>query len=241
MKERIVPVELELIHDKLLDGLEFCRLTYEIFENVASESNGGHVLRERRGYIKQLIEELLPLCRYIQTFYGPGRYISIRWTYGSQSFDAKFEAKGVAVDHGMWPKNGTIEITQAAHKNDYLMRQLLNEEGGGFGMEGISVVKEKGGLRKIISEPTSYHNQSYINDMAKIILDIVNAKINKLRKGVYPSDTTLIVGCSLFTVFFPSEWQKLIELVKIDLPKNDFAHIFLTDNEGYHSSNIKKI
>lgn len=135
--------ELEVFHDKLLDGLEFCRLAYLFFDEVIGQPDGAHRLRERRGAIKPLIEELLPICRYIQTFYGVGNYISVRWIDGNQSFDAKMEAKGNMVNQGDWPSSGTLEVTRAVHKNEHLMRELLNSKGGGFGWMGSRQERER--------------------------------------------------------------------------------------------------
>jgi hypothetical protein len=229
---------IEDLHEKTLDGLEFCRLTYLNFDKILSQPNSGKVVRERRGPVKQLLEELLPICRYIQTFYGPGQYISVRWVYGNQSFDAKVETTGFMVDHGMWPSHGTLEITQAVHKNEYLMRELLNTKGGGFGLNGIKPGKGSRGAREIDSQPTSYTNQSYIGEMCDIILEAIRSKIIKLENGNYPRDTTLIVDCSLTTIFLPSEWEKLMTMVRGDLPSNDFVRIFLTASSGGYFASL---
>jgi len=229
---------LEVFHDRLLDGLEFCRLAYSLFDDAVNQPDDGHTLRERRGPLKQLIEELLPICRYVQTFYAPGQYISVRWVYGNQSFDAKVEATGKMVDHGMWPSNGTLEITQAVHENEHLMRELLNTKGGGFGLDGLSRGKGRRGAREIESVATSYSNQSYINDMCSIVLKAIEAKVVKLANGDYPEGTTLIVDCSLTTIFLSNEWDKLIEMVRSALPTNRFDRIFLTAASGRYSATL---
>jgi hypothetical protein len=224
---------LEVFHEKMLDGLEFCRLAYLCFDQIANQPDGDRILRERRGHVKKIIEELLPISRYIQTFYGAGQYISVRWVCGTQSFDAKARATGLMVENGMWPHETTLEITQALHKNEHLMRELLNSKGGGFGMDGIEAGKGKRGVREIKSEPTSYSAFSFIDDMCEIILKAVEAKTSKLEAGVYPNDTTLIVDCSLITVFLADEWDKLIRMVRARLPHTGFARIFLTASSGH--------
>lgn len=233
-----VHARLEVFHDRLLDGLEFCRLAYSFFDETASHPDDGYMLRERKGPVKQLIEELLPICRYIQTFYGPGQYISVRWVHGNQPFDAKVETTGKMVDHGMWPSNGTLEITQAVHENEHLMREVLNTKGGGFGLDGLSAGKGKRGAREIESVATSYTNQSYINDMSAIILKAIDAKVAKLEKGDYPEDTTLIVDCSLTTIFLSNEWERLIEMVRAASPTNKFNQIFLTAASGRYTATL---
>lgn len=233
-----IPAIIESFHDKKIDGLEFCRLAYSLFDEIVSQENGGYILRERKGPVKQLVEEILPICKYIQTFYGLGQYISVRWLYGNQPYDAKLESKGEMVIQGAWPSSGTLEVTQAVHENEHLMRELLNSKGGGFGLNGISHGKGKRGARDIESVATVYNNQNYIDDMCEIVLKAIQAKILKLAKGDYPEDTTLVVYCSLITVFDSIEWGKLVGMIRLRLPKNEFKCIFLTGASGHYSAII---
>jgi hypothetical protein len=211
--------------DRWLDGLDFCRLVYEFFEKVRTGPNGVAVLRERKRVVKKLLEELLPICRYVQANYGAGKYMSVRWLNGSQPFDAQIETKGAFVDNGGWPSLSALEVTGAVHQNDHLMREMLNAGGPVFGVEGIEKTKDAGGNRQIVSKPTSYLNQSYIDTFKKIILAAVKAKVRKK----YPSDTTLIVDCSLHTVFMRDEWEELVRRVRLECPKHEFREIFLSD------------
>jgi hypothetical protein len=160
----------------------------------------------------------------------------VRWVHGSQSFDAKVQTVGALVDRGMWPPDGTLEITQAVHENEHLMRELLNTKGGGFGLDGLRAGKGKRGEREIESEPSVYTNQAYINDMCDLILRAIEAKIKKLANGDYPEGTTLIVDCVLMTIFLPDEWEKLVVKVKTGLPSHNFFHIFLTASSARYFS-----
>lgn len=235
-----IPAELAPFHEKLLDGLEFCRLAYLLFETVRKEPDGVKALRMRTGPLKQLLGELFPICHYIQTFYSPGQYLSVCWVHGSQSFDAKVHSTGFLVDHGMWPAQGTLEVTQAVHGNEHLMREMLaSTDRGGFGLNGLTKGEGKNGFRTIHSEPTSYTNRSYIGEMSTLIVDAIKAKLSKLEKGVYPGDTTLIVDCVLMTVFLPEEWDELVKIVQRDISPNTFVRIFLTANSGLYSADIK--
>ena len=74
----------------LFDGLQFCSKVYILFEQVRQAEDGPSRLRLRAtGVEKKLIEELLPICKYVQAKYRAGRYISVRWINGSQQFDAE--------------------------------------------------------------------------------------------------------------------------------------------------------
>lgn len=227
--------KLAALHNQLIDGLDFCGKAYAIFDEIANSSDGAHQLRGK-GRPKKLVEEVFPICRYIQTFYTSGRHIVVRWLDDNQPYDAKVEFWGAQVDLGLWPESGTLEVTQAVHHNAYLMRELLDTQGGAFGLEGIRMSKESG-IRTVTTEPTSYTNHSYIEDMCHIILTAIKPKAEKLAKGRYPSDTTLIVDCDLVILFFPDDWAQLIAKVKSQLPPHQFVRIFLTaQSEGYCTS-----
>lgn len=231
-----IPIPLPIIpfHETMLDGLDFLRLTYAYHQDICNQPEGFKILNERRGPVKQLVEELLPICEYIKKFYGPGQCISVCWVYGNQSFDAKMEAKGDNVENGLWPSQGTLEVTQAAHADEDLLRELLINEGGGFSLNGLQAGSGKRSSRKITSECLSYSNYSYIDEMCAIIIKAINAKIAKLEQGDYPADTTLIVDCSLTILLAPSEWADLVVKVKTCLMANNFVKIFLTADSGTH-------
>ena len=216
--------------NKLLDGLAFCRLVYDYFEQVRQSEGGVRTLRARPRPVKRLLEELLPIARYVQAHYGPGKYLSIRWMNGNQQFDAQVETTGAYVDNTGWPASSTIEVTHAVHENDHLMREKLNSEGAVFGLDGISRVIAEDGSKQVASVPVSYTNRSYIQDMQKIVVAAIQAKVSKS----YPKHTALIVDCSLITLFLRDEWETLVTLIRADMPKHEFMEIYLTAGQvGY--------
>jgi len=128
---------LAKVDGKLLDGLDFCRVVYDFFDEVSSEEDGVGRLRLRSTKNeKRLIEELIPIARYVQARYREGRRIKVRWFSGSQPYDAILWSSGGLVDHGMAPKRVHIEVTTAVHENEYLERRLLLERGGVVWGEG---------------------------------------------------------------------------------------------------------
>lgn len=221
-----IPVQLLPFHDNLLDGLDFCKLAYKYLDEILAKPDDGHQLRERRGPIKELIEEILPLCRYVQAHYGPGQYISIQWTGLTKIPDATFTAVGKRVDIGAWPSIGYLEITQAQHPNEYIALEMLNETGGCFGLDGLRKFKDRNGETTYWSEVVSYSNDSHVKTMCEFILNEINAKAIKYSKGQYPDDTSLIVNCHLTTIFAPSEWEQLVMEVRRQA-RSPFKGIFL--------------
>jgi hypothetical protein len=109
------------IDGKVLDGLQFRAKVYGLFENIRSTPEGRSRLRMRASEVeKKLVEELLPICKYVQTKYRAGRYISVKWVNGSQQFDAEISQSGAHVELGDYPAAGPLELMDVMHPNDYL-------------------------------------------------------------------------------------------------------------------------
>src|ERR1700683_525368 len=133
------PFDLSSFDRRLMDGLIFCRKVYALFEQTRAGANGIANLRMRPSKNeKRLIEELIPLARYVQARYREGRRIKVRWFAGSQSYDGWLLSSGVIVDRGYAPKKVLVEITTSVHENDHLVRELLQGQKPVFGVKGIS-------------------------------------------------------------------------------------------------------
>jgi len=207
---------------QLLDGLEFCAKTYALFESIRAGNDGRSHLRMRKGASKKLMEELLPICKYVQNAYRAGRYISVRWFKDNQKFDAEVCQSGAYIDQGLFPAEACLEVTVAVHDKEYLSRELLDTGGVAFGVEGIERDKK---TRKIKSTPVIRTNGDYIDNYCPLLLEQIAKKV---RKG-YPTETTLIVECTLNTFYMPDEWNTLLEKVGAQLPAHKFREIFVYD------------
>lgn len=225
---------LDPLHDTELDGLDFARIAFKLFDDVYSLPDEGKTLRERRGDVGRLVEEILPIARFVLTHYAAGQYLRVRWMRGNQPFDAKLEAHGGRIDHQAWPAQGTLEVTTAVHPNAHLMRELLNSEGGGFGMDGLSRLKGPGGSKSVASVPTSYSDLEFIRTMADIVVSAIRAKMAK----AYPPETTLIVNIELTTVYLPTEWEQLLHHVREERLEHRFRQVFLSAESGHYTANL---
>src|ERR1700693_2767849 len=95
------PLELSTFDGRLMDGLTFCRKGCAVFEQIKTGPDGTARLRLRSSKSeKRLIEELIPLARYVQARYREGRRIKVRWFAGSQSYDGWLLSAGAIVDRG---------------------------------------------------------------------------------------------------------------------------------------------
>jgi hypothetical protein len=222
---------LDEFDGKLLDGLEFCSRVYALFESVRGASNGPSRLRMRPSRLeKKLLEELLPICKYVQASYRPGRYISVRWVDGNQTYDAEIFQRGAYVSENYYPATGHLEVTCTMHPNEYLSRELLETKGAAFGLEGIRRLKSG----EIESVPVGYTNKEFVESYSKLVLKQI-AKKAKMR---YPENTTLIVQCALNTIYTPDEWEWLIARVTEALPDTSFREVYLYDTVCQYSHSL---
>src|ERR1700751_5878092 len=115
---RAADIDLSVIDGQLLDGLDFCRRVYDAFDEIDRRPDGKSRLRLRpsKAY-RRLIEELLPLARYVQVRYQEGRRIKVRWLSGSQQYDAVLWSSGSLVEQGGAPRRVSVEITTSVHEN----------------------------------------------------------------------------------------------------------------------------
>lgn len=216
---------------ELIDGLKFCAMTYTLFEQLRSIENGPSRLRMRATEIeKKLIEELLPICKFVQAKYRAGRYISVRWVNGSQQFDAEVVQSGAHVQQGYFPESAYLEATCVMHPNDYLSRELIDTRGGAFGLDGIRRLKNG----QIESKPVTRRNHEFIHSYSKLVLK----QIGKKADIKYPSETTLIVQCSLNTLYTPEEWEVLVAEVRSGQSEHQFREIFMYDTVFEYSCSL---
>jgi len=179
---------------------------------------------------RRLLGELLPICAYVQASYRPGRYISVRWVDGPQTYDAELEQRGAYVSENFYPATGFLEVTSAMHPNEYLGRELLEKEGFAFGVDGLSR-RNDGSIESV---PVSYTNREFVGSFSKIVL----GQIAKKERKPYPTDTALIVHCTMNLPYLPDEWTDLVGRIRSELPASRFREIFLYDSVGPHTHRI---
>lgn len=159
-----------------------------------------------------------------------GRYISVCWFNGSQQFDAKVVQVGFYVEQGCFPESAYLEATCVVHPKDYLSRELLDTKGGAFGLDGIRRLKNG----EIESKPVTRRNREFIQSYSELVLKQVGKKA-----GIkYPPETTLIVQCTLNTLYTPEEWEVLVAEVRSRQPEHQFREIFMYDTVSEYSCSL---
>jgi hypothetical protein len=225
-------LDLATFDGRLLNGLDFCRKVYDLFDQVRNEPEGITKLRLRlTKNEKRLIEELIPIARYVQARYREGRRIKVRWSSGSQRYDAVLLSSGALVEHRLVPRRLFVEVTTSVHQNEYLARRLLHERGGSFGVKGISRDKKTG---SIVSKPHVHSNDELPADLAAQILERIKSKSDKQ----YPSGTVLIVNCFPNGLILDSEWTDAIQRVTKGQVHLGFREVFLLETVMSHSATL---
>ena len=223
---------LATFDDRLLDGLDFCRKVYDLFDQVRREPDGVARLRFRPTKTeKRLLEELIPIARYVQARYREGRRINVRWLSGSQQYDAILWSSGVLVQRDFVPRKIFVEVTTSVHQNEHLERRLLHERGGSFGVKGISRDKKTG---SIISKPYVFSNNENAIDLAEQILERLKSKSNKK----YPPATVLVVNCVPNGLILGEEWKDAIDRVENARLHLAFREVFLLEAVMSYSTTL---
>jgi hypothetical protein len=226
------PLGLSTFDDQLLDGLEFCRKVYDLFDQVQNGPDGIAKLRLRPSKNeKRLVEEPSPslaTCKHATAKAAASRYagsvVRSPMTLSSRS-------SGGLVEHHMAPKKLFIEVTTAVHQNDHLARRLLHQRGGSFGVKGISQDKKTG---EIISKPHVHSNDELPTDLADQIIERLSSKSAK----PYPPGTVLIVNCFANSLILDPEWDQAIERVKKAHVHRPFREVFLIETVMSHSTTL---
>ena len=213
---------LSTFDGKLLDGLTFCREVYQFFEQVRAAPDGSTRIRLRPTKTeKRLLEELVPIAWYVQARYRVGRRIKVRWSSGSQPYDAVLLCSGLLIDQGVFPKKLLVEVTMCVHPNEYLVRKLIEEQGHAFGVKGTVRDRKTG---RIDSKPYVYQNNERVRDLSNQIIECLKKKSAKN----YPLGTVLIVDC-VAGLLDQSEWEDAVQDVKKTNLHAAFREVFLCE------------
>lgn len=208
--------------NQLIDGLDFCKKVYALFDRIRLESGGVERIRLRAELVeKKLIDELLPICRYVQTYYRLGRYISVRWVNGNQSYDAELVQQGQLVDQGRFTAVAYLEATCVMHKNEHWVGKLLNAGKPAFAPEGIE--RQPGRLVK--SNPVAFTNAEHVCSFAPLVISLIRKK----EEISYPQDTSLVIQCYLNSLYTLEDWRLLVSMVEQKIGTSQFQEVLLFD------------
>ncbi|MFH1674450.1 MAG: hypothetical protein ABIF87_13620 [Pseudomonadota bacterium] len=215
--------ELAIINNRTLEGFNFCKKAYQVFYKIRYSPDGLRRIRIRDDRTKKLIEEVLPIARYVQAVYYPGRRIRIRWIDGNQNYDGIAYHYGDDVKKGLQPKKIYLEVTNAVHQKDHLHRKHLHEKGHVFGYGGIKLNKT---TKEIESTPVVRNGYEHISEL----VDLVKRRIGEKEKKKYPDPCVLIIQYNTDTIICSDEWEVMIKALKGIPDRDRFREIFLLES-----------
>jgi hypothetical protein len=226
MKKNTKPPSLDVLDNKLMDGLRFCTKVYNLYEDIRAQPDGLKKIRLIDSKLeKRLLEELFPIVQYIQVHYRSGNRFKVRWLSGSQSYDAIIWTPFLMVKNTTTPRKIYLEVTMAIHQNAHLVRQEIHQKGGSFGPKNISRDRKTGEIK---STPHVYGGD-HITELAQQIVDRLAAKSAK----PYPKSTILIVNCHPNGLILQDEWLQAVEIVKATGAHGGFRQVFLFESRGH--------
>jgi len=225
---------LSTLDNQLLDGLEFCIAVYDLFDHVAHGPNGLERVRLRRDETaKRLIEELIPIARYVQVRYEASNRFKVRWINGSQSHDAILYFSGDWVHIANHPTEIHLEVTTSVHPNDYLAREQLDREGVTWGPNLIARDMQ---TREIKGQPYVYTNDEREVELSQQIIDRIREKAEKS----YPDGTILLVNCVETGVVREDEWNQAVEVVRAERIVFPFREVVLLGSRQHRFTTLFK-
>ena len=159
--------------------------------NAAIETVPAERFRSRRGEIKGLVEEVLPLAAFLKHLDVPSRRVKARLAPDDDDHDARIQVAGPEVDKGFLDATYFVEITTAASPVDYLRREALNRNGFAFG--GTDIRREGSRLRgddRIISQAVAVDGEAAVRDATVWVKNRIEVK----SRRSYPKPCILLVN-----------------------------------------------
>lgn len=196
-----------------LTSEEFVERVDALFAKIKKQNPDYKDIRLRKGKIKDVIEELLPLKDFVKEIEKEKGPISIIYHGKDSIWDATLE---IGKD-----KFG-VQVTIATEDKEYLRRQAMVEGAPVFFGE-IHRDKKTG---KIISTPRVFSGDEHIRENAQII----ELAINRKKQFNYGKNCILLVSVEEYDFILDDEWQE----VKLMINKDDvpFESIWLRRKNG---------
>ena len=215
-------IDLSRIDGQLIDGLAFCTKVYSIYDKAAASVGGVSALRllKTREH-KRLLEELLPMARYVLARYQEGVRLAVKFRSGSQPYDAELKLSGPLLIV-LLPNDALLEVTTVVHENQHLHRQLVDSQGWAASPEALFKDKQTGTIR---SEPRARLVPEVIIEWAGRISESIAAKAAKN----YPPSTILIVNVVPTMILERWLFEQLITQVKDKGVVHPFLEVFIVE------------
>jgi len=171
--------------------------------------------------------EILPIAKWVQESYRPGRRIGITWRDGGQRFDAEVIQVGAQIENSTIPERCILEVTQAVHPKDHLVRKHLAIHGHAFSPDGMS----RNADGSTDSQAVSYDRLQRSMGDAGLVLDAIRKKTNK--RPAYPDGSLLIVVMTPSCLHLTDEWAAMLDAVDDSMEFGPFREVYVYDESTY--------
>jgi hypothetical protein len=177
---------------------EFIEYVNCLFNKIRSENPDYKDIRLRKGDIKQLIEELIPLRDFIGEIEKDSGPFLITYHGKDSTWDATLRVENTNQIVG-------VQVTLAVEGNEYLRRQALVD---GFPVFIGEIIKNKK-TGEITSIPRVFTTHERIQENAQII----ELAINRKKQFCYGSNCILLISVEEYGLILDDEWEAVKLLV----------------------------
>ena len=116
---------------------EMSKWVQQTLDKIALTLEGRNQIRLRKGLLKELADEALPISLFAEKYFGDSRDIQIQHIIGSQTYDAK-----ILYRNDVTPDINYIEVTQAREGEAEYLRMLKLQQDGA--VPALGDVKKSG-------------------------------------------------------------------------------------------------
>ena len=124
------------------------------FQEIAHRDGGKEAVRMRKGFCKQLVEEVYPLSIFASLRFSDANNVKFRPVIGNQKYDALITDYSVSP-----PRQSKLEITQAHEgETEFLRRLMLQEQRCGAGVDWAAIPSSRRKMIDVMSVRSSYRH-----------------------------------------------------------------------------------
>jgi hypothetical protein len=173
------------------------------FQEIERIEGGKKAARMRKGYCKQLVEEILPLSIFATHVYSGKSHITFRPVIGNQNYDVLITDRSVSP-----PNISRLEITQAHEGEAGFLRRLLLQDQGWAPASGA--IEKTGTKNTGIKLKASMDARDFEDIVAELVCLVTEAFERKLNR-IYEQGTALLI---MFDDVYVFDNDRAVEILR---------------------------
>jgi hypothetical protein len=215
-------MELDEFRSASIPAFDFARQAFALADNLTHQE----YFRRPAVWIKELVEEVLPIATFAKSWEMPGRRLEVQYFGRSHPFDAIITITGEMVANGATAPRYHLEVTSAIFESEHLEREALARDGAVFGDPAIHREGSRSrGDDKIVNNATLQDTGAPVASQQAWIESAIAGK-----SGLhYPDPCLLLVRAQPVRPLALSEWCAIAEKVSPAALAAQFADVFVVD------------